>query len=72
MSAENIDFLIEAFAAFAYPFSVNLPFANTKDMHGVIDSTPLGDAPWRSFTVHYTGAILDGEVPSWMSATYDI
>ncbi|KAI0069850.1 hypothetical protein K474DRAFT_1570542, partial [Panus rudis PR-1116 ss-1] len=49
------------------------PFANHADMHNIIDSIPLGDAPWHSFTASYTGPHpTEGDVPSWMTAQHEI
>lgn len=63
---------MDAFTAFGYPFGAAPPFADCADMHEVIDSVPLGDAPWIAFTAQYTGPIPDSEVPTWMTAKYDI
>ena len=37
-----------------------------------IDSTPIGDAPWKNFRVRYTGNRPLGDPPSWMNQTYDV
>ncbi|KAK7681443.1 hypothetical protein QCA50_015535 [Cerrena zonata] len=71
-SGREVNFLMDAFTAFGYPFGAAPPFADCADMHRTIDSTPLGDAPWCSFTAQYTGLIPEGEAPSWMTAKYDV
>ncbi|KAI0073283.1 hypothetical protein K474DRAFT_1722024, partial [Panus rudis PR-1116 ss-1] len=52
------------------------PLVNHKHMHSLIDSIPLGDAPWKSFTATYTGVSPehDGgeELPSWMTARHEV
>ncbi|KAI0069628.1 hypothetical protein K474DRAFT_1750439 [Panus rudis PR-1116 ss-1] len=52
------------------------PLVDHKHMHSLIDSIPLGDAPWRSFTATYTGVPpeSDGgdELPSWMTARHEV
>jgi len=48
------------------------PFASHKEMYSVIDSTSVGDLPWQTFSVQYSGDLPEGDVPSWMSATYDV
>lgn len=63
---------MDLFAAFGNRFGASPPFADAADMHSVIDSIPLGDAPWYSFTGRYTGTIPETNAPSWMSAKYDI
>ncbi|KAG2337208.1 hypothetical protein BDR05DRAFT_978582 [Suillus weaverae] len=48
------------------------PFANHVDMYNVIDSTPLGDIPWQSFTSEYNGTLPEDDVPPWMTSEYDV
>ncbi|KAM6489655.1 hypothetical protein JOM56_014891 [Amanita muscaria] len=51
------------------------PFADHKDLYDAIDSIELGDAPWNSFGVSYSGNIPsdeDSEVPPWMLAEYEV
>ncbi len=48
------------------------PFADHSQMYDVIDSAELGDAPWESFSVKYTGEMPDGEAPPWMLTEYDV
>ena len=73
MSAGNIDFISSLWAAsLAHHNDVPL-FKNTKAMYNTIDSTPLGDVPWQSFTLNYNGNLPDGKVPpSWMEVNYDV
>ena len=77
MSAGNISFVTGFCVASLSPHNNSLPFKNTKDMYNTIDSTPLGNIPWQSFTLNYNGSPLenlrpDGESPPWMTADYDI
>jgi hypothetical protein len=49
------------------------PFADHNNLYNTIDTTILGDAPWQSFSINYSGELpLDGNVPPWMLAEYDI
>ena len=42
-------------------------------MYNTIDSTPLGDVPWQSFTLNYNRDLPDGEVPApWMEMNYNV
>ncbi len=72
MPRGDIDFLMEAFASFGYEAGKAPPFADHNDLHKVIDSIPLGDAPWFAITGNYKGPRLEHDVPSWMSAEYTI
>jgi hypothetical protein len=71
MSAQGIDDLMEIWAATLQP-GENPPFADHHDLYEKIDSTTLGDAPWKSFSASYTGTFPDGEIPPWMHASYDV
>ncbi|PSR75093.1 hypothetical protein PHLCEN_2v9329 [Hermanssonia centrifuga] len=35
-------------------------------MHNVIDVIPLGNVPWKCFSVKYNGAVPENNPPSWM------
>ncbi|TFK58959.1 hypothetical protein BDN72DRAFT_873109 [Pluteus cervinus] len=69
MPASNIKDLMQFWAARERR---DPPFANTEDLYNTIDSIPLGDVPWQSFTVKARGpnAGLDG--PSWKRKAYDV
>ncbi|KAG1813580.1 uncharacterized protein BJ212DRAFT_1447802 [Suillus subaureus] len=47
------------------------PFTNHKDLHNVIDATQLGDVPWQSFSVQYTGECPE-VVPPWMDDEFEV
>ncbi|KAH9924419.1 uncharacterized protein B0H18DRAFT_878025 [Fomitopsis serialis] len=72
MSGANIDELLDLWAASLIPFGAEPPFANRQDLYNIIDSTTIGDAPWESFTVQYTGELPEGEVPEWMTTEYQV
>ena len=48
------------------------PFSNHKDVYSKIDSIHIGDAPWESFSVSYSGELPDGVVPPWMMTEYEV
>lgn len=72
MSAGDINTLLDFWAASLTVHGDEPPFSNTKDLHNVIDSTPLGDVPWESFSIQYNGTQPASDVPSWMQAEYDV
>jgi hypothetical protein len=72
MSATDIDFILNLWAASLAAHGDTPPFANHDDMYDTIDSTPLGDIPWETFTSQYNGARPEGNVPSWMTMEYDV
>lgn len=72
MSAANIDHLFNLWGASAASHGGAPPFQNHTDLYNTIDSTPLGDVEWESFTLKYDGVRPAGHVPSWMDTGYDV
>ncbi|KAG1863920.1 hypothetical protein F4604DRAFT_1882154 [Suillus subluteus] len=71
MSAKNLDFLCDLMAATLVKHHDVPPFADHKDLHNVIDVTQLGDVPWQSFSVQYTGECPE-VVPPWMDDEFEV
>ncbi|KAG6809100.1 hypothetical protein H0H92_001623 [Tricholoma furcatifolium] len=47
------------------------PFMNNRHLLSVIDSIPLGDIPWQSFSVSYSGEVGD-DAPLWKKKTFEV
>jgi hypothetical protein len=71
MSAKNLDFLCDLMAATLVKHRDVPPFTDHKDLHNVIDATQLGDVPWQSFSVQYTGECPE-VVPPWMDDEFNV
>lgn len=55
------------------PAGQDPPFADHNDLYDTIDATTLGDAPWQSFSINYSGECpRNGNIPSWMLAEFDV
>lgn len=72
MSAKQIDTLLDLWAASLIKHNDAPPFSNHKEMYATIDATPLGDVPWKSFSMCYNGLKPQQDLPPWMAATYDV
>ncbi|KAG1874048.1 hypothetical protein C8R48DRAFT_745953 [Suillus tomentosus] len=72
MSGGDIDFIFNLWTTSLAAHGETPPFANHIEMYNVIDSTPLGDITWQSFTSEYNGALPEGDVPTWMTSEYDV
>ena len=72
MSAGDINFLLNLWAASLATHSDEPPFSKATHLYDTIDSTPLGDAAWDSFSLQYNGTRPESNVPSWMEAEYDV
>ncbi|KAF9234884.1 hypothetical protein BU15DRAFT_89804 [Melanogaster broomeanus] len=71
MSAAQIDVLLDLWAASLLKHGDKPPFAHHQHLYRTIDSTPLGDIKWQSFSVRYTGEIPATNPPPWMQQSYD-
>jgi hypothetical protein len=72
MSASNINTLLDLWAATLLKHGDTPPFANCADLYNTIDSTPVGDVPWQSFSLIYDGELPDDHIPQWMTSEYDV
>jgi hypothetical protein len=72
MSAGDVNALLKLWEASLAAHSETPPFESNNDLHATIDSTPLGDVPWESFSLHYNGQLPQGEIPAWMTSVYDV
>jgi hypothetical protein len=53
----------------------NVPFSKHTDLYAAIDELTVGDVPWQSFTVAYSGELsddVDGAQPKWMSDMHEV
>ncbi|KAF8814309.1 hypothetical protein BYT27DRAFT_7250153 [Phlegmacium glaucopus] len=71
MSAGDINSILSLWAASLAIHNDEPPFSNATDLYNTIDSTPLGDLAWESFSLQYNGTQPASNVPSWMQAEYD-
>ena len=70
MSVPNINKLLDLWASTLLKHNEPPPFANHLDLYNTIDSTPLGDVAWQSFSIWYDGDVPEGTVPQWMTSEY--
>ena len=74
MSAGDINLILGLWVASLTIHGDEPPFSNVKELHDVIDSTPLGDVAWESFSLQHNGTQPIDNIPSciWMLAKYEI
>lgn len=72
MSAGNIDQLCQLWASSLHTDEAHCPppYIDHKDLYDTIDATLLGDVPWESFKLKYSGA-RPAVVPPWMDCNYE-
>jgi len=72
MPVAQIDSLLDIWAVSLLWHSGQLLFASHQDLYNTINSTPLGDIKWESFTVKYTGECPATGAPPWMNDAYEV
>lgn len=72
MSAANIDKLFKIWGDHASSTGSEAPFTNHKDMYSAIDTTTVGDVPWQSFKLKYSGPLPEDDVPAWMGDEHEV
>ncbi|KIK77571.1 hypothetical protein PAXRUDRAFT_166414 [Paxillus rubicundulus Ve08.2h10] len=74
MSSGNINFLLELWAASLAKHNENppFPFSNAANLYNTINSMELGDIKSELFAVQFTDKKPDTNLPTWMSAKYDV
>ena len=48
------------------------PFSGAKDLYNTIDATEVGDVLWQAFSVQFNGEIPPDDIPTWMTASYEV
>ena len=73
MSGAGINVLLDIWAVHSLKLSGELSFLKHKDIYKTIDSIPLVNIPWESFSLYYQGKHPEDEhPPAWMDAEYDV
>ena len=73
MSVLNINILHDLWASTLLKHNESPPFANHMELYNTIDSMPLGDVAWQSFSLRYNGdEVPEGTNPQWMTSEYDV
>ncbi len=76
MSQEKIKHLLEIWASSILQAtqgeSAGAPFNSPSHLFKVLDAIPLGEVPWRCFTISYDGPRPEGSVPSWMTQKFEV
>ncbi|KIK80543.1 hypothetical protein PAXRUDRAFT_28139 [Paxillus rubicundulus Ve08.2h10] len=72
MSVEQINILLDLWAASLLKYRDSPPFASAHHMYKIIDDTPLGNVKWQKFGVQYTGNVPQANPPPWMSQTFEV
>jgi hypothetical protein len=67
----HIEKLFSLWEAHALKSASSAPFSSLKDMLDHVDAITLGDTPWQSFNVCYTGEVPEEGAPLWMSEKYE-
>jgi hypothetical protein len=72
MPATQIDTLLDLWSATLLKHGESSPFEDHGELYDTIDAIPLGDVPWETFSMKYSGERPQRNVPDWMDAEYDV
>ncbi|TFK95329.1 hypothetical protein BDV98DRAFT_643122 [Pterulicium gracile] len=73
MPGKKIKKLLDVWAANTLASGGVPPFASKTELYKLIDAFADGTAPWRLFTVRYTGPKpTTGPVPEWMNSKHEV
>ena len=77
MSTGNINLITGLWDTSLVAYNDSPPFKNAKAIYNTINSMPLGNIPWQSFTLNFNGTPPENlgsnnKSPPWMTANYDI
>lgn len=72
LSRSDIDFLMDAFAAFRGQNGGDPPFRNYQHMHETLDAIEHRDAPWKCITAQYQEPIPEANALWWITEEYEI
>ncbi|KAF8804340.1 hypothetical protein BYT27DRAFT_7259320 [Phlegmacium glaucopus] len=73
MSAADINFLCQLWAAMLAPHGDSPPFSNHAELYKTIDATSVGGVPWQSVSLSYnTDGPRPENPPTWMDNEYTI
>ncbi len=72
MSQRKINKLLELWAVLLLEHGGTPPFASQQHLYDTIDAITVGNIPWATFSLKYSGEVPDGPIPSWMSQSYEI
>lgn len=62
---------LDIWAASLLPFGADTPWKNADELYSTIDVIQLGEAPWKTVKVRYTGPLPAGQAPKWMTEIYE-
>jgi hypothetical protein len=72
MSAPNIDTLMSIWGLDMAQFDHDSPFHSHQDMYNMIDSTKLGDAPWKCLKVRPSEPADTPGAQQWKMSEYEL
>ncbi|KAJ7771418.1 hypothetical protein DFH07DRAFT_866418 [Mycena maculata] len=71
-SERNINTALNIWAASLCKSDQLAQFKNAKDLYATIEPIQHGDAPWKTYTISYTGPLPPGTSPRWMAQAYEL
>ncbi|KAJ6609298.1 hypothetical protein B0H10DRAFT_2166369 [Mycena sp. CBHHK59/15] len=71
-SERNIATALDLWAAAVCESGKFGPWSTAKELYADIDRVRHGDAPWKTYSIRYTGPLPAGTPPRWMTQEYEL
>ncbi|KAJ7610408.1 hypothetical protein FB45DRAFT_1121445 [Roridomyces roridus] len=71
-SEKDINTALDIWAASVMKYGATAPWKDAREMYAAIDTIRDGQAPWRTYTLRYSGPLPPGQPPKWMTHTYEL
>lgn len=72
LPASGINAILDIWGASLLKHGEQAPFSNHKEMYKMIDSIPLADVPWSSFSMEYGGDHPKSGTLPWMNDKHKV
>lgn len=71
-SEAGINKALDLWAASILEYGEDTPWSNAQELYATIDNIQHGEAPWRTYKLHYNGLLPEGTPPRWMTDTFEL
>ncbi|KAJ7635036.1 hypothetical protein FB45DRAFT_989651 [Roridomyces roridus] len=71
-SEKDINIALDIWAASVLKYGATAPWRDARELYATIDTIHDGQAPWKTYTLRYSGPLPPGQPPKWMTQTYEL
>ncbi|KAJ7884272.1 hypothetical protein B0H13DRAFT_2537445 [Mycena leptocephala] len=71
-SEKHINTALDIWAVSLLKHGESAPWKDARELYTTIDSIQDGQAPWKTYTLRYSGPLPPGTPPKWMTQSYEL